>query len=272
MGSKKKKEASVSFAVLFLLCLGMVLFAGWKLYGIWQEYALSRENYDALAQQYAIALVPETEAVAESVPEESTVPGETAPIQVDFDSLLKEGPEIIGWLYSEGTPINYPLVQHEDNDYYLDRLPDGRYSGGGSIFMECTNSPDFSDWNNIFYGHNMNNDSMFGSLTDYRRQQYYEKHPVMYLLTPDQDYKIILLGGYITQSTSDTYSIPEDEAGRDYLAAKATDNSSFISALHPESGQRLITLSTCSYEFDEARYVLVGALEPISKPALPEKD
>ncbi len=248
--------------VLFLVFLGMILLSGWKLYEIYQMYAVGRENYGSMTDQYvAVVTEPETQPTAM----EETEPREYAPIQVDFDKLREEGPEIVGWLYSEDTPINYPLVYHQNNSYYLDRLPSGKFSAGGSIFMECTNNPDFSDLNTIFYGHNMNDDSMFGSLAEYRKQEYYEMHPTMYLLTPEKDYRLDLIGGYTTPSVSDTYSIPADKAEWAYLVQKAEENTEFEPIHQAQPGERLVTLSTCSYVYDDARFVLVGVLRELDR-------
>ncbi len=260
----KNRKGRILTGAFFLLFLGMILFAGWKLFEIRQMYAVGRENYTSLSEQY-VAAAAEPREETQAVSSQETQPKEYAPIQVDFEKLKEESPEIVGWLYSADTPIHYPLVRHDDNDYYLDRLPNGRFSAGGSIFMDCGNAPDFSDFNNIFYGHNMNDDSMFGSLTEYRKQQYYEQHPAMYLLTPEGDYRVDLIGGYTTLSTSDTYTIPEEEEGRDYLVQKAAENSEFDPIFQARPGERLITLSTCSYVYEEARFVLVGVLRELDR-------
>lgn len=260
----------VTRVLLFLIFLGLILFAAWKLISIRQEYVVSEKNYQDLASQYAVTVPADTttqpsgESLSTGEPTE-TEPKEYAPISVDFDALRQEGEEIIGWIYCEDTVINYPVTHHADNDYYLHRLPNGQYSAGGSIFLECENQPDFSDWNNVLYGHHMMDKSMFGSLSQYRGQEYADEHPILYLLTPEQDYKICVIGGYTTVSTSDSYMIPYDEVGWEKLVRKAVENTEFVPQFTAEPGQKLITLSTCSYEYDEARFVLVGTLIPLSR-------
>ncbi len=145
------------------------------------EYAHGTESYEEVAEQYVSEATDaeETEQNSIEVPE-LTEPEETTPITVDFEALRKENGDVVGWLYCEDTPINYPIVQSEDNDYYLRRLLDSTWNIAGTIFMDYRNAPDFSDWNTIIYGHNMNNDSMFGTLQDYKKQAYYEEHPVLY--------------------------------------------------------------------------------------------
>ncbi len=262
---QKKRKSSKITILLFLTFFAMIVYAAWNLLDIHQDYAFSAENYDNLAQQFSSTVPAQTHST-ETTETTPAQPPEYAPIRVDFEQLQNESPEIIGWLYCADTPIHYPIVHHANNDYYLDRLPDGTFSPGGSIFLECKNQPDFSDWNNILYGHHMMDDSMFGSLTEYRRQDYADAHPVLYLLTPKQDYRIDIIGGYTTISTSDTYAIAYDEIGRDELVEKAVKNSEFQPAAQAAPGERLITLSTCTYEYDEARFVIIGVLRELARP------
>lgn len=219
-------------AVLFLLLV--FLFSGWQVLSILSEYKTGEASYEDLSQAYTTRQ-PVTPAdkpqdpVPESEPAEETEPKETAPITVDFDALLAECPDVVGWLYCPDTPINYPVVQAEDNDYYLRRLLDGTWNSNGSIFMDYRCPSDFSGGNSILYGHNMKNDAMFGTLEDYRKQEYYDAHPVLYLLTPAQDYRIDLIGGYTTPGTAeDTYSLPDTQDGRDTLVNKARRNPPFL--------------------------------------------
>lgn len=237
---------------LLVLAIGVFCFSGYQLYGYWQENKASDQVNDTLIQSAVTQTAEPTEEVTEE--------GIHAPISVDFAALQSQYQDIVGWLYSPNTPINYPIMQSDDNAYYLRRLPDGSYNQNGSLFMDYRNAADFSDLNIIIYGHNMKNDNMFGTLTEYKTQAYYEEHPVLYLLTPEGDYGIRLIGGYVTESDSDAYHIPYELDGRNALLDAALQNSSFVSQVQVEDDQRLITLSTCSYDYDDARYILVGAL------------
>ena len=188
-----------------------------------------------------------------------------APIQVDFEELARDTDDCIGWIYCEDTVINYPVMQGENDDYYLHRSYDGAYSVFGSIFAESKNSPDFTDPNTIIYGHHMRNGSMFATLDRWASQYYYENHPVMWLLTPTQDYQIILVAGYTTSATSDTYQLyPEsNELFQEYIET-AVSKSDFQTTATVIPQARYVVLSTCAYVFDNARYVLFGMLLPAS--------
>lgn len=256
-------------AVAAVAALSMILFAGFRFYEYWHE---SKVNRDATAElvREAVEEKPRSEmsgaflsAETEQAAEEEYHVKMQPSVTVDVAKLQREHPDIVGWIRSEDTTINYPVVQGQDNDYYLHRLPDGRQNSGGTIFMDFRNSDDFSDWNTIIYGHNMKNGSMFGTLTDYNSQEYFEKHPVMFLFTTDGTYRIELLAGCLVPADSELYTVPESEEGRDMVIQAAMKRSTFRSVAKPESGERIVTLSTCSYEYEDARYVLIGCLRKI---------
>lgn len=185
------------------------------------------------------------------------------PIKVDFDALLAENKDIVGWLYCEDTNINYPVVQGEDNDYYLHHAYDRKESKAGALFADAENRPQFADSNTIIYGHHMKNGSMFAHLADFADQEYFNAHPVMWLLTPEQTYQVELLGGYLTTAGSESYTIftGECEEFNDYLEGVLAASDVQAEIQTPRDG-RYIMLSTCEYDFEDARYVLHGRLVP----------
>ena len=126
--------------------------------------------------------------------------------------------------------------------------------------MDALNSPDLSDVNTIIYGHNMKNGTMFASLQNYDEQWYYEQHPVMYYLTKDHDYKIDVFASYETSSNSDAFTMFFDSAQtyQTYLENRWSQSRIDTSWLPMSVEDNIITLSTCSYGFDNARYVVQG--------------
>lgn len=190
---------------------------------------------------------------------------ETAPIRVDFEALLQENTDIVAWIYCPDTPINYPVVQSEDNSYYLRRLVNGTWNSSGTLFLDYRNEDDFSDVNCVIYGHNMKNGSMFGTLTNYKNQEYYEQHPALYLLTPEYDYKVELLAGCTTPSDSAIYDIPALNGTTADQVMDLLAFSTFTAETDLKSEDHLLTLSTCSYEYGNARYVVTGVLKTLRK-------
>ena len=182
-------------------------------------------------------------------------------ITVDFDALREINSDIVAWLYCPDTQINYPVVQGSDNMFYLSHLLDGSYNVNGTVFMDYRGAADFSDPNNILYGHHMKSGAMFACLMQYKESDYYDAHPTMYLFTPDQTYRLDLLAGVVVKSDDDIYTA---DMTADKLAYYM-NQSTFTTKTEPTETNKIVTLSTCSYEFDEARYVILTQMVPIEK-------
>ena len=191
---------------------------------------------------------------------ETEEPEVTIPESVDFERLRAISGNAAAWLYSPDTKINYVVAQAEDNAYYLRRLLNGKAASGGSLFADYRCSADFSDWNTVIYGHYMKNGTMFGGLSNYRDQAYYEEHPVMYLYLPGQRYRLELVAGYTTDVYDVAYAVPASKEQRDEILTHAVEKSSFQSDVAVGEDDRLVTLSTCSYAYDNARYIVIGRL------------
>ena len=121
------------------------------------------------------ALTDINSVVVNGAPEQYEIykPGEE---QKSFEELIVINPEVIGWIQVYGTKIDYPVTQAINNDRYLSYGPDLKYSLLGSIFLDCNNAPDFSDFNSILYGHNMTPRAMFGNIKDFKDKAYFEAH------------------------------------------------------------------------------------------------
>lgn len=207
-------------------------------------------------------------AITEKTAEPEDEQTEYAPITVDFDALKAENPDIIAWVYCPDTEVNYPVLQSSDNKYYLRRGVDGSYRTAGSIFADFRNSYDLSDENNIIYGHNMKNGSMFATITRYAEQSYYDGHPVWYILTPEKDYKVTLFAGFVTDTSSPVYATARrTTADGTPVMEQAWADSNFRGGSPPAEGEHTVTFSTCSYEFTNARYVLIGVMHELGKAA-----
>ena len=192
---------------------------------------------------------------------EDIIPKEVTPIKVDFAALREANSDVVGWIYCEDTPINYPVMQTDDNSYYLKHTFENTYSDAGSIFVDSRNREEFIDGNTIIYGHHMPDGTMFTALEKWNSQDFYEKHKSLYLLTPNGDYRIDIVAGYFTSSRSKTYKIIYDtgEQVSNYLDS-IKGESAFVSDVPFDQNGHYVLLSTCSHAFENARYVLHGLL------------
>ncbi len=178
---------------------------------------------------------------------------------MDFEELRARNDDTVAWITIPDTKIDYPVVQGDDNDYYLNHLFTREYGSAGSIFMQYTNAPDFSDKNTILFGHHMNNGSMFAGLDKYRSQKYYDEHPTMALYTPGGDRTVEWFASYAITAAPLPTAFDGDSAFLEYVK-RAKAKSTFKSDVEILMTDRIITLCTCSYVADDARYILMGVL------------
>lgn len=249
--------ALVIFALIFSIALTLFVV---KL----TQYQEAEHFYEEIQNQYIksvetilpkITSEPKGEKTAEIEPTK-----ESLPIIVDFEALFQENQDIVGWLYCEGTPINYPVVRSSDNNYYLKRDLSGQYLVSGTLFTDYRNGTVGKDRNYIIFGHNMKNGSMFGTLHKYKEQSYREEHPTLYYFTPQATYRIETYAGFVVSTSSIIYMVnPPEKEFRTFLE-KAKEKSTFDSNTEIKDDDFVITFSTCSYEFDGARYILIGKL------------
>jgi sortase B len=180
---------------------------------------------------------------------------------VDFEALQAANPDIRGWIYMADSVINYPVLQGETNDTYLRHLPDGRYNTAGCIFIDSACRADMTDLTTILYGHNMHNGSMFAVLESYKKQTFYDSHPLMWYLTPEGTYRLNILAGFIESADHPLYGLYETKEELDAFLDYAFPKSDFRSRYGEKHPEKIFILSTCDYAYEDARYILIA--EPV---------
>ena len=255
-------------AFLWAVCLLLVtlfLYSGWNVFSILRGYKVAAQRYGALSDSVvsspsAPVPTPQPEPTQTAAQEEEP-PRERSPVSVDFSELSRLSGDVVGWLYLPDTVINYPLVQGSDNAYYLDRFLDGRVSSGGTLFVDFVCPADFSGRNTLIYGHNMKDGSMFALVDDYADKSFYEAHPVLYLNTPTQNYRIDIFSAFTTDPESFVYTTEFADESDYYNFLSALLSSSEIRCHSSVSLQdRVVTLSTCTYSGEDLRFVVCGKL------------
>ncbi|MEA5013200.1 MAG: class B sortase [Candidatus Limiplasma sp.] len=300
MDSPKKKGTPGRALLYLLLCAGVagVGYSGYQIYSLQAEYAKGQSVYEEIRKEMAasqpaaelapasgepasletLASWPQTQApqrpaaasvsadsggaVPVSVETGGAAPGEPAqPIsQIDFRKLRDINQDSVAWVTLEGTVMDYPVVQGRDNDFYLNHLFTGGSGKAGAIFMEASNTPDFQDRHTILFGHHMRDGSMFATLDKYRDQAFYDEHPTMTLYTPQGDYLVKWFAGRVISPRSFPIAFDSDDAFLEYVDS-AVQASDFVSQVQASPEDRILTLCTCSYVFDDARYALMGILQ-----------
>ncbi len=181
--------------------------------------------------------------------------------------LQKQNSDIIGWIEIENTDINYPVLQGNDNDFYMNHNYKKDYSTNGSIFLDKDYSWDPPSSNLLIYGHNMKNSTMFQTLLNYRNREFYEQHPIIRFTTnaEDSNYEIISV------FESRVYYKSEKNVFRYYYFINANTEEEYNSFVQnaknvslynidktAKFGDQLMTLSTCSYHVKDGRFAIVA--------------
>ena len=212
-------------------------------------------------------LVQESEILNTIEIDETQITPEKTERMLQIEELSKENSDIVGWIEIEGTNINYPVLQGEDNNFYMNRNFQKEESVYGSLFLDA----DF-DWNNpssnlLIYGHNIQDGSMFHNLLNYADEEYYKEHPNIRFTTAEEDATYEIIAAFRSRvyykSEQDVFRYyyfvnPESKEEYDEFVENAKEASLYDTGKTAEYGDQLITLSTCSYHTEDGRFAVVG--------------
>ncbi len=245
--------------VLMVLCAAGLLYSAATLIAGNREYVRGDAVYDQIRQ-----LQTERQGTDPADPTSDTL---SYSEWVDFAALAQTNPDIVAWLTEEDGIIDYPVVQGTDNHHYLTHLFNGERNKLGCLFVDYRLNGDFSNKNTAIYGHNMKDGSMFASLTNYQEQSYYESRPAMRLYTPKGAYVIELFAGIVADGSDEfiRFGFHDSADFLAYIDALKAD-STFQSDVTVGVQDRIVTLSTCSDDFNNARYALFGKLTAVAEP------
>ncbi len=261
-------RALIFLRVMMALCAAAIAFFAVLLVISDREYAQGDAAYEQVRAVARGRVAARNGGAAATSPVQAASGTETVEpeqiTQMDFAPLQVLNADVVGWLYGEGSPIDYPVVLGRDNEYYLTHLFDNQRNKLGSLFMDYRNCGDFSDKNTVIYGHNMKDGSMFASLTRYKEQAYFDSHSTMTLYTPAGDFVIVLFAGIVADGDYEfiRFEFQNGEDFTDYIN-NVRRNSTFKSELVVDPDDRIVTLCTCSYDFNNARFALFGVLRDL---------
>lgn len=266
MNQRKKRAVLL---VLLLLLIPVLLYAVFQILKTQRDSRLEEAAYRQLLIYRPEAdrqpSPPGTEAGHETPddPIEQTgteAPAETKPPFVNdtIVQLQADHPNALGWVTVPGTRIDYPVVQGADNDYFLHRDVDGNYLYAGVPFLDYRCAPDFSGGNAIIYGHNMKNGTMFNALSEFQKKDFFEAHREIIVYLRDRTVTAEAVACLVINPNTQEY-VYAVQPEADHLTRLLQD-ARIASQVSPSVEQRFLTLSTCGYEFNGARIVLVGII------------
>ncbi len=256
------RDQPVKVSLIAVLIIALVVTLGCYL----RYSAILRQNtavYGDLQSTVVSETAVPTPAVTDA-PTPTPDSDETALLSVDFDALSAINTDIYAWIDIPGTVVSYPLAQHtSDDSYYLNYTIEHVYGLPGSIYTECCDATDFSDFNTVIYGHNMANATMFGSLDNYRDADYFSTYNqiVIYTETETRLYQIFAAVVYDDRYIPYCYDDASEEDCAAFLNSIYLNGNSadlIDSSVRVTTDSQIVTLSTCIGDAPDNRYLLVA--------------
>ena len=240
--------------VLLLTALSVFLFVGGRLISLYLEYLHGAQTYEELKK---FAKEPEIDDATN----EDNVESESPFLQIDFEGLMAQNPDVVAWIQIPALDISYPVVQGKDNDYYLHHMFNRESNKNGSIFIDYHNKPDFTDSNTIIYGHNMRDGSMFGTIGKYLDKKLYDQYPCFYIYVPGyvMEYQIISCYAGKTRSEAYTYRFPTTDDFKEFISL-IRSYAEYSTKTEVDLDDKIVTLSTCVNTRRFYRYLIHGKL------------
>ncbi|MCF0136966.1 MAG: class B sortase [Oscillospiraceae bacterium] len=202
-----------------------------------------------------------------AAPEVTAPPVEAGYVSpVDFEALRAVNPEVVGWICIDGTEIDYPILCcPEDNSKYLNTDFRGREDKAGSIYIESFNSPDFSDFNTVIYGHNMRAGTMFADLHRYEDGEFFFGHQTVRIYLPDREliYKVFASRIVSNRHILSLCDNSDPDSCRRYLnAVLSAGNLVQDRDVQVTADDRILSLATCWVNPDY-RYAVYAVLTDV---------
>ncbi len=256
---KANKSKKRKILILLILCISLIVIIYSSIHivmWILDTYD-NKKEFDQIEKKVNITEVTNTEISPDEIMIDENEILENDPywhlikmnyLQVDFSHLIETNSETVAWLFVPNTNINYPVVQHLDNNYYLNHSFSGNNNEAGWIFMDYRNSIETLDKNTIVYGHTRKDGSMFGTLGNSLNHNWYENESNYAIRTSSKSENSIW-------QVFSVYCIPTTS---DYIQTDFSDNATFENFLHTIKSRsiydfkttvniknKILTLSTC---------------------------
>lgn len=249
--SKNWKE--IIRKIIFFIALIVFIWSSYELFTIFNEYRKNAKSYKEV-EQYAPQIAENEAGSEENKPYVFT--------EEDYNKLYEINNDFRGWITIPNTKVNYPLVQGQDNEYYLTHNFKKEYNAGGGIFISYDNKDPFNGKNTIIHGHYMKDKSMFGSLHNYKGGEFANANNKFYITTKDGTLEYEIFSIYIEEANTNPYrfSFKSDEEYVEYLNQLKNKSMHKLVDYNLSSEDKIVTLSTCSYEKKDYRLLIHGKL------------
>lgn len=249
-GNNKKKIRIVIVIILAIATIGAFVYLGITM----SEENKEQKHYDDLSNDMTSASNKADGA-------------EKTERQIKLEELHNQYPDVVAWLEVPNTNMSYPIVQTDNNDYYLDHTYQKEYSARGSIFLDKDVSFDRPSDNFLIYGHRNKKGAMFEDLLQYEKEDFYKEHKTINFTTLKEDAEYEILAAFRSRvyykhekNVFRYYYFvnAENEAAYNDFVACSKRDSMYQTGVDANYGDQLLTLSTCAYHTEDGRFAIVA--------------
>lgn len=238
--SKKTSKFNLLLILLQIIFVAIFIYSGYHIINWYRENNENKEIFGRL-----------TEAVKIEKDEDGT-----NYFKIEFDKMKQINENIIAWIKINNTKVEYPIVQGDDNSYYLTHSIDKKYNASGSIFVDSQNKLDGTDKNIVIYGHNRRDGSMFGTLKNALNKEWYDNEENKYItiVTPDKEIQYEIFSIY--QIEKEDYYIKKNFTDAEFKEFVDIIKSRSVKdfATEVDESINILTLSTCA---NDSKYRVV---------------
>ena len=254
---KRRKLIVALSSLVAVLCFGY--------FGVYYFFAARTSmDYEQLSDLKGSDALSETQEKNDFSLHKSSV--KLPDILDEYKTLYSKNKRLIGWLKIDDTNIDYPVMQTENNEYYLDHNFNQEYDKNGSLFLDCDCNVYPRSTNMIIYGHHLKSGSMFGNLQQYAKESYGNKHSVIEFDTiyEKATYQVMYVFRSQVYNEDDVvfkyYQFIEanSEEEFNFYMKEMASMSLYDTGVTANFGDSLLTLSTCDSSQTDGRFVVVA--------------
>lgn len=255
--SKKYYIIETVRKVIMLGALCVFTYSAYELTNIYLDYQEGDEGYENMEEMFEIPNIEGSEPETDVMGNVINNTNKEVVWKYDYQALQKMNSDSVGWIKQDNI-ISYPIVMGTDNSYYLSHNAAHRENKAGAIFVDYRVKDGLEAQNCIIYGHDMLNDSMFGSLIKYAGKWYYDEHPTFDVYIGETGYRYHVFAAYETEEVGDTYSynFTTEEAFQKYIDLCMSKRKYETKVTSVTTKDKIITLSTCTRTDNTKRFIV----------------
>lgn len=241
--------------VTFVVAVGFLLAGAYAAYALWDNNTVFAAAGNVQVEMIRLKPVAET----------------PAEVEASFDELLAINKDVRAWVTMDNTHIDFAVVQGETNLSYINTDVYGNFALAGSIFLDSRSNGTFHDPYSLLYGHDMVEGKMFGDLVLYKDAKFFNENKTGKLILPDRTYNLTVYASLVIPASDEMIFEPETvnqnfskliDYAQEYAMEIRSEMTNSLKQAAKDNKLQILSLSTCSAEFTDARTIILAVMEP----------